>query len=284
MWDQCKIEAMENIKAKAGQEGSIRKSIKIIAEESGIPEATLSRWYWPDSNRKYEDNRPARKSVVLSESDSSQTDESEDTIEDVIEDVIEHKDIAENVIEENSLPLNRDKHIPHVAQNTGNNEWYTPPVFIEAVRAVLGKIDLDPASSEIANKTVKAERFYTKEDNGIECEWYGKVFLNPPYSQPLIKNFLEKLALSLSEGAVSEAIVLVNNATDTQWFQDIAFHASIFCFVNKRIKFLDANGNSGAPLQGQAILYFENGKSGDFLAFKNKFSEFGIILENPERI
>lgn len=80
--------------------------------------------------------------------------------------------------------------------------------------------------------------------------------MNPPYAQPLIKHFCEKLIIEIDSFRVEEAIVLVNNATDTSWFQGIARRSSALCFTDKRIRFLDPNGNPGAPLQGQAILYF----------------------------
>src|SRR5262245_14805307 len=52
----------------------------------------------------------------------------------------------------------------HVSANTGVPEWYTPARLIEAGRAVLGDIDLDPASSDIAQKTVRAKEYFTLEN------------------------------------------------------------------------------------------------------------------------
>jgi ParB family chromosome partitioning protein len=162
----------------------------------------------------------------------------------------------------------------HVSNNAGENEWYTPPEYVEAAIKVLGIIDLDPASSTIANKIIKAKKFYTNEDDGLQQKWEGNIFLNPPYSQPEIKLFSEKVSDEYEKGEISQAIILVNNATETAWFQRILSVSSAVCFVKSRIRFLDPEGNpKGAPLQGQAILYFGEKDS----LFRNCFSQFGVI-------
>jgi phage N-6-adenine-methyltransferase len=161
----------------------------------------------------------------------------------------------------------------HVSNNSGENEWYTPAPFIEAARAVMGGFDLDPASSEIANRTVKAERFFTEQDDGLKQEWpLGRIWMNPPYAQPLMGQFAEKFAAEIRKG--SEGLVLVNNATETQWFQTIAAGCSAICFPKTRIRFLDPDGNPGAPLQGQAIIYC--GPDPD--VFSEAFAAFGLVV------
>lgn len=158
---------------------------------------------------------------------------------------------------------------PHVAYNSGNNEWYTPSEYIEAARSVMGEINLDPASSEIANKTVKADHIYTVEDNGLEKPWFGNVWLNPPYATDLIGKFAEKVVNEL--GNINQAIVLVNNATETEWFYGMVENATAVCFPKSRVKFYTPDGKTGAPLQGQAIIYF-----GEYVnRFINVFDEKG---------
>jgi ParB family chromosome partitioning protein len=165
----------------------------------------------------------------------------------------------------------------HVAQNSGNNEWYTPAPFIEAARAVLGKFDLDPASSKIANRTVKADHIFTAEDDGLKQDWpVGRIWMNPPYAQPLMGQFADKFASEVRRG--SEGIVLVNNATETAWFQTIAAECSAICFPKTRIRFLDPEGNPGAPLQGQAIIYC--GPSPE--SFEDAFAGFGLVVRHGQ--
>lgn len=163
---------------------------------------------------------------------------------------------------------------PAQAYNGGEFEWYTPSDIIEAARKTMGSIDFDPASTEQANKTVKATVYHTKETNGLDKAWSGNIWLNPPYVQPLIQNFSDKLISELPN--INQALVLVNNATETAWCQNLISNCNVCCFIKGRVKFIDANGKPGAPLQGQVVLYF--GK--DEKNFKEYFSKYGLILSS----
>lgn len=163
---------------------------------------------------------------------------------------------------------------PHVANNSGDNEWYTPKEYIDAARRVLAEIDLDPASNPLANDIVQAATFYTAEDSGLDKDWHGTVWMNPPYESGLIGQFAEKLCDSYASGNVTSAIVLVNNATETRWFQSIAEQASAACFPKGRVKFWHPR-KVAVPLQGQAILYL--GPNAD--EFTRAFSQFGFCME-----
>lgn len=163
----------------------------------------------------------------------------------------------------------------HVAHNSGDNEWYTPAKHIELARAVMGGIDTDPASSEVANRTVKATKIFTAEDDGRVQEWTGRVWMNPPYAQPLMGDFAEAVASKFESGEIEQACILVNNATETQWFQRMLATADAVCFPKSRIKFVDPEGKpSGAPLQGQAIIYM----GGNADAFTEHFCSEGVVL------
>ena len=162
----------------------------------------------------------------------------------------------------------------HVANNSGDNEWYTPVKYIEAARSVMGAIDLDPASTQIANDVIGAANYYTAEDDGLTKDWVGNVWMNPPYDGSLIGSFTEKLCESHQMGSVDQAIALVNNATETKWFQALASQASAICFPSGRVKFWHPQ-KEAVPLQGQAILYL--GCAGH--EFARVFSSFGFCME-----
>lgn len=160
---------------------------------------------------------------------------------------------------------------PHVSNNSGNNEWYTPKYYIDLVRNVLGEIDLDPASCEYANRTVQAKRFYSIDDDGLQQVWSGKVFMNPPYAADLVQKFTEQFVNYWQAGFIDEGIVLVNNATETSWFIGMVEYASAASFPKGRIRYESPTKETNAPLQGQAFLYFGNNPD----KFMSAFSGIG---------
>ena len=162
----------------------------------------------------------------------------------------------------------------HVAQNSGEHEWYTPRDYIEAARAVMGGIDCDPASSVSANAIVQATQFYTHDDNGLAQPWQGRVWMNPPYAHLLVDQFCERLAAHVSTGTVTEAVVLVNNATETRWFARLAAVASAICFPLGRVRFWSPGKDTAAPLQGQAVVYV----GGNVTPFLREFGAFGLVV------
>jgi len=164
---------------------------------------------------------------------------------------------------------------PFVVNNSGHEEWFTPQIYADAVRAVMGDIDLDPASCREANQIIRARRFFTKEEDGLKQRWYGRIYINPPYKQGVMSKFVEKLITEFTDRNVTEAIMLTNNATETKWFQDLSSCSRAVCLNKGRIRFVNEKGEIiGAPMQGQVFFYLGDNVS----RFCEIFTRFGKIL------
>jgi len=163
----------------------------------------------------------------------------------------------------------------HRAQGSGVNEWYTPETYLIAARDVMGGIDLDPATSSLANERVRAECIFTEDDNGLIHDWHGRVWLNPPYSQPAIAHFADKVVAEYSQGNIDAAIVLTHNYTDTAWFHTLAKASAAICFTRGRIAFESPDGRKASPTQGQAFFYFGESKQ----LFVKVFVDIGVVVE-----
>lgn len=197
------------------------------------------------------------------------------------------KEIVATVGAENVTQAQVEKVAKVLASETANihvsdesYEWYTPPEILDRVRAVYaGCIDLDPASCEPANRTVQAKRFFTREEDGLAQEWRGKVFLNPPYCMPDVEAFCNKLLHELEARRVEEAILLLNNSTDTAYFHRLLGalpdYGGLVCFLKGRVKFTNPNTETIQARQGQALFYY----GVDAWGFRREFSSLGTCLE-----
>ena len=153
------------------------------------------------------------------------------------------------------------------------SEWYTPAYLVAAVEEVLGRIDLDPASCEEAQRTIAARVYFNKEQNGLKFQWRGRVFLNPPYAKKQAGMFVRKLIDDWEAGHIDQAVLLINNGTETAWFQKLWPYS--ICFVSGRICFESPIRKSYSPAVGSVFVYFgRNTKK-----FGEVFSRFGPVFE-----
>lgn len=175
-------------------------------------------------------------------------------------------------------------------------EWYTPAEYVEAARAVMGGIDLDPASCAKANETIKAGHFHTKEDDGLGVRWYGRIFLNPPSGR--VRAFWRHLLAEHVADRVEQAIWVGYSLEQIQTLQTDGAGPALsdaLCFPKARIKFqvsdedrarmqavLDAKNDaagkprrqwSNSPTHANYIAYV----GPDVQSFIDRFQKFGEV-------
>ena len=139
--------------------------------------------------------------------------------------------------------------------SSNSDEHNTPSYLIEAAREVMGSIDLDPMSNLLANEQVRANTYYTKEEDGLSKDWLGNVWLNPPFS--LSKLAILKLVNAYENTEINQAILLVKSDVSTQKYK--LLYPYPFCELNKRVKFITPdNNNQGSPFP---VVMFYLGKN-----------------------
>jgi len=155
-----------------------------------------------------------------------------------------------------------------VLTSSKSDEHNTPEFLATATRMIMGGIDLDPMSNEVANKTIRAYQIYTKADDGLHHDWHGRIWLNPPFS--LADEAVKKLIAEYESGQVFEAILLLKSAPDTKRHQSLFPYP--FCDLNGRIKF-EAEGNKQSAPFATVLFYFGS----NFLRFRQIMSDYGRV-------
>lgn len=144
-----------------------------------------------------------------------------------------------------------------------SDEWYTPDEILAAIRRVLGTIDLDVCSCKKAQERVRAKRWFSKEDDARTKHWKGRAFFQPPFSQPLCNELVAKFLEEHHAKRLGPSIALLNAATDTSWFHDLA---SLFpaCFTRGRISFLTPRGERVEGNRVGQVLFYTGPKTALF--------------------
>jgi hypothetical protein len=167
--------------------------------------------------------------------------------------------------------------IEKIHLDTGKDDWLTPLGILDAARAVLGGIDLDPASDAHANARVRARRFYSREEDGLRRPWFGRVWMNHPFSRSGNKLWPQKLVSEYEAGRVTAACMISFAATAENWFAPLM--AFLQCYLQPRLAYCQRDGSpvKGAT-KGSVVTYL----GADLQAFHHHFCGLGRVMVPAE--
>ena len=130
---------------------------------------------------------------------------------------------------------------------SATDEWATPQgLFNQLDETFHFEIDVC-ASAENA----KCERYFTKEQDGLQQDWGGAViWCNPPYGREIGK-WVEKCAKR-----IGVSVMLLPARTDTRWWQEYIVDnpTADVRFIKGRLKFGD--GKNSAPFPSAIVIFF----------------------------
>ena len=130
--------------------------------------------------------------------------------------------------------------------SSNTDEWATPKLFFQELDNKY-HFTLDPCATK---ENHKCDKYYTKEDNGLEKSWGGEiVYVNPPYGREISK-WVEKAYMENKKGAF--IVMLLPARTDTRWFHNYIYKKHEIEFIKGRIKFND--GKQAAPFPSMLVI------------------------------
>ena len=136
--------------------------------------------------------------------------------------------------------------------SSNSNEWETPQDLFEALDSIF-HFDLDPCASRSNHK---CRRYFTKKGNGLSKNWFGSVFMNPPYGS-VIGHWIKKAYEESQRHDVEVVVCLIPSRTDTRYWHDYVMKASEVWLIKGRIRF---SGKDPAPFPSAVVVF--NGSNG----------------------
>lgn len=175
--------------------------------------------------------------------------------------------------------------VQHINQDSGKVEYYTPPEIIEAALDTMDGIDLDPFSSDIANLTVKAAVYFTKDHGELTFteQWnldrrhpwkkgIPSVWMNHPFSRTMNARCVQKLIHEFKKNHIRAACCITFSATSEAWFRPLMDYLQ--CFLSPRTNYLDKHGNKVRGVtKGSVVTYLGY----DLTRFQIAFEQLGKV-------
>lgn len=96
----------------------------------------------------------------------------------------------------------------------------TDPAFVSELEERFGApFTLDVAA---AAHNARCEQFYTRADNGLASPWPGRIWCNPPYSHPSLRDWMAKAWTEWNSGRSDLIVMLLPaNRVEQSWWQDL---------------------------------------------------------------
>jgi phage N-6-adenine-methyltransferase len=133
--------------------------------------------------------------------------------------------------------------INKVLYSSANEVWETPQDLFDSLDAEF-HFDIDVCAMP---SNAKCDKFYSPEMDGLQQDWQGVCWMNPPYGKK-IGDWMRKALESKAT-----VVCLVPSRTDTKWWHDYAMKATEIRFIKGRLKFGDSKNSAPFP---SAIVIF----------------------------
>lgn len=163
-----------------------------------------------------------------------------------------------------------------INQTSGKVEYYTPLPIIEAARYTMGSIDLDPASSEAANKRVGAKQVFTADQDGLSQRWHGRVWMNHPFGRESNPLWINKLIREFADDNILMACCITFACTSEAWFQPLMSHAQ--CYLSPRTNYLLPNGEVFRGVTKGSVVTYLTHTPWRLRLFHEHFSRLGSVM------
>jgi len=158
----------------------------------------------------------------------------------------------------------------------------TPPGIVKPLASLMpgGTFDLDPAARKPWEREqsdaaeVFCDELITEADepDGLEAEWHGHVFLNPPYGRTENPTWATKIREEIDN--VESMTCLVPVSTSADWFQETYGLFDVVCFPDTRLEFVNPDNFAKAGFDSMLAATGELPEK-----YQEALSEFGLTLQ-----
>lgn len=132
------------------------------------------------------------------------------------------------------------------------DEYETPAAILSELAAEFGPFDIDPCATA---DNAKAPHWADRERDGLALEWWGRVFMNPPYSE--CAAWVAKARSEVDAGRASVVVCLLPVRTDQRWWhQHVEEAATVVRFLPYRVCFERAGEPVGRPPFASVVVIF----------------------------